>query len=137
MIRLLAFALLLSSSLAVAQRKVAPKNPYNRLICVVPMVGSGKADDPRRPKYAPWPPTQPGIAPVRNAILAFSHQVSDDGTSALVEFIALDQSAFSAILSDKAIKAFHKGTDKKDDIEKELRKYKKDFDLDRFGLVMP
>jgi hypothetical protein len=64
-------------------------------------------------------------------------QLSDDGKSALVEFVARDMSAFTAILGDKSIKVFVKGKDKKGDIEAELKKYKKDFDLNRFGLVMP
>jgi hypothetical protein len=118
-----------------SQRKVDPKYTYQRVICVVPMVGAGTAADPKRPQYAPPPPTT-GNQPT-SAIIGYSQQVSDDGKFALVEFVARDQSAFQAIRNDKTIKVFVKGKDKKEDIEAELKKYKKDFDFKQFGLVMP
>ena len=40
-------------------------------------------------------------------------------------------------MNDKQIKVFIKGKDKKDDIERELKKFKKNFDLGNFGVVMP
>jgi hypothetical protein len=73
----------------------------------------------------------------RSAIIAYSQQISDDGRFALVEYVARDRSAFATILADKSITVFVKGTSKKDDIERELRKYKKDFDLEKFGLPLP
>lgn len=126
---------LLICSFGWAQRKVDPKNTYLRLICVVPMAGSGAAADPKRPMYAPLPLAS-SQAP-KPAIIGYTHQVSDDGRFALVEFVARDRSAFAAILADKSIKVFVKGDQPKGDIEKELKKYKKDFDLDKFGLAMP
>jgi hypothetical protein len=129
--------LLLLVVLGSGQRKIDPKNTYVRIICVVPMVGKGTPDDPKRPQYAPWPPPSSALARSRSTILAFSQQISDDGKSALLELVAQDRSAFQTVLNDKQIKVFVKGTDKKDDIEKELKKYKKDFNLDRFGVVMP
>ena len=80
----------------------------------------------------------PGCATRRGSwLIAFSHLVSDDGKYALVEFVARDRAVFQAVFNDKSIKFFEKGKDKKDDIEKELKKYKKDFDLEKFGMVMP
>jgi hypothetical protein len=127
--------LLLIASLLIAQRRVDPKNTYVRLICVVPHTGAGTADDPKRPLYAPAPDTAANHA--LPAIIGYVHQLSDDGKYALVEYVARDMSAFQPILNDKTIKVFVKGRDKKSDIEAELKKYKKDFDLDKFGLVMP
>jgi hypothetical protein len=98
------------------------------------MVGKGTPADPKRPQYAPWPPT---VSPSRIAIIAYSHQISDDGKYALVEFVARDRSAFQAIFNDKSVTVFEKGKDKKPDIEKGLKKYKKDFDLSKFGMVLP
>ena len=69
--------------------------------------------------------------------MAYSHQLSDDGRFALVEFVARDRSAFQAILNDKTVTVFEKGRSKKADIEKALKLFKKDFDLDQFGTVMP
>jgi hypothetical protein len=127
--------LLLLASAVYSQRRVDPKNTYVRIICVAPMVGSGTAADPKRPQYAPMPRTGPNQpAP---AIIGYMQQASDDGKHALVEYVAKDWSAFSSILKDKGIKAFIKGKDKKSDIEAELKKHKKDFNWNTFGLVMP
>jgi hypothetical protein len=127
-------ALLVCVGLLSAQDRVDPRNTYNRIIAVVPMVGKGIPSDPRRPQYAPWPPNP---NPSRTAIMGFSHQVSDDGRFALVEFVARDRSAFQPILNDKTVTVYEKGKDKKDDIEKALKKFKKDFDLSKFGMVHP
>ncbi len=63
---------------------------------------------------------------------------SDDGLFALVEFVAADASAFRGILADSGtlagVKAFVKGKDKKEDVEAEFKKYKKDFKIENFGV---
>lgn len=128
----------LLSPLCWPQYRVDPRRTYQRLICVVPVTGNGTAADPKRPAYAPIKPAAlaaPGAKPA--GIIGYTQQISDDGKFALVEYVAQDRSAFAAILADKSIKVFIKGDARKDDIEKELKKYKKDFDLDKFGLAMP
>jgi hypothetical protein len=132
--RLLLIFLIFLPGLA-AQHRVDPRNAYERIICTVPMVGSGTAADPRRPQYAPWPPTGAGRS--RTGILAFHHQVSDDGHTALVEFVARDRSAFKAILAETnpMVKVFVKGKDKREDIEAVFQKHKKNFSLERFSQV--
>ena len=127
---LLAAALMLATMASAEHQRVDSRNTYSRIICVVPMVGAGTPTDPRRPQYAPWPPAPHGS---RTEIIGFSHQVSDDGRFALVEFVARDRAGFQAILNDKTVRVFEKGKDKKDDLELELKKYKKDFDLNAFG----
>jgi len=79
---------------------------YERVLAVVPMVGSGTLADPIRPAYAPLPTTSaitnpvltaastPGVTPLRQGIIAFSYVMSDDGKLALVEFVAVDRGAF-------------------------------------------
>ena len=126
--------LLVLTALLCAQHRVDPRNTYNRAICIVPIVGKGTPDDPKRPQYAPWPPNPPQS---RTGIIAYSLLASDDRAFALVEFVSADRSAFQAILADKQLKVFEKGKDKKDDIEKELKKYRKDFDLSLLGTVLP
>jgi hypothetical protein len=122
------------TGLCLAQRKVDPKNTYQRVIAVVPVVGTGTPADPRRPQYAPWPPASAGS---RTAIVGYSHQISDDGRFALVEFVAFQRAAFQAMFNDKTIVVFEKGKDSKATIEAALKRYRKDFDLDKFGTVMP
>lgn len=134
-----------------AQRRVDSKNTYERIICVVPMTGSGTYADPMRPLYAPT-----SISKTGDGIIAFSHVVSDDGKYAIVEFVARNRAAFQTILADKKITVIEKrypapgvangnasanaeanAANRKADIELNLKKYRKDFDLNRFGTVLP
>ena len=115
-----------------AQRRVDPKNSYVRVIGVVSMAGKGTADDPRRPQYASWPPSQDP-----NGIIGFFFQPSDDGQYAVVEFVGRTRAAFQALFNDKSIKLFEEGKQTKTSIEAAIRPYRKDFDLTKFGMVMP
>ena len=124
--------LLVLGSVVCAQQRVDQQNLYQRIICVVPMVGNGTPADPKRPQYAPWPPSHS-----RSGIIAFSQVTSDDGRYALVEFVARDRAAFQAIFNDKSIKVFEKGKDSIADAVTELKKYKEDFDISKFGTVAP
>jgi hypothetical protein len=125
-------ALVLLSSIALAQRAVDPKFTYHRVICVVPLVGSGTAEDPKRPKYAPLPDAQ-----VPNDIIGFTYLPTDDGASAVVEFVARTRAGLQFLFDDQSIKPFELGRVAKDDIESAIRQQRKDFDLNKFGLVMP
>jgi hypothetical protein len=57
---------------------------------------------------------------------------------AIVHLVASNHSAFDAILSDKRpeIRVFEIGRHSKDTIEKELKKFKKDFSLDNFQVTV-
>jgi hypothetical protein len=114
-----------------------PAGIYERIICVVPMIGSGTYHDPRRPQFAPAESSvalagnTPGFAEAP-AIVAFHSVPSDDGLFAIVEFVARDRAAFKPILAanPSAVKVFERGKASKDDLLKELRKFKKDFTLE-------
>jgi hypothetical protein len=121
------------------QPPVNPRQMYERIMVVVPLVGTGTLDDPKRPMYAPAPSSAvpAGTAastPARTGIIAFTHVLSDDGKVALCEFVARDRSAFNAILADPTAKSFAKGVHSRADAEAEFKKYKKDFDIDKFGV---
>ena len=126
---------------ALGQRSVEPRNLYERLYCVVPMTGTGTWADPKRPLYAPSPAQMNPAS--RTGIIGFTHVLSDDGQFALVEFVARDAKAFDHILADinaninTNVKAFRKGQDKREDIEAEFRKHKKDFSFEHFGVRVP
>jgi hypothetical protein len=45
-----------------------------------------------------------------------------------------DRTGFQAILATPGITAFIKGVHKRADIETEFKKFKKDFDADKFGV---
>ena len=115
-----------------AQRRVDPRNTYNRILCVVPLVGQGTPADPKRPEYAPWPSSQNP-----DGIIAFYFRPTDDGKRAVVEFVARNRAAFQTILNDKTVIVFEKGRVAKTVVEAALKQHLKDFDLDTFGMVMP
>jgi hypothetical protein len=122
---------LLTSTFLSAEPKVDLRSNYERIMVVVPMTGTGSWTDPKRPLFAPATLPPPGT---RTGILAYSFQSSDDGQLALVEFVARDKSAFRTLLADpRIVKSFQKGKHTRNEIEKEFKKHKKDFDFDRFG----
>jgi hypothetical protein len=141
MIRKLSPAVLLLSFVCIqlrAQPRVDARNTYERLMAVVPvMIGAGSADDPKRPMYAPTPAQVQTSMTTRQGILAFTHVMSDDGTLALVEYVARDRSAFQAILADPTVKSFLKGRDKREDMEAEFLLHKANFNFAMFGVRMP
>src|SRR5258708_6257012 len=124
---------------ALGQQRVDPRHMYERIMTIVPMTGTGSADNPIRPKYTPLPSAfrAAAVARTHTGILGFTFVLSDDGQHALVEFVAKDRAAFQQILADTTVKSFLKGRDKRVDIEAEFKKYKKDFDFTHFGVRMP
>ena len=121
------FPLLLCAIFAPAQNQVDSRNLHERIIAVVPLTGAGTYADPRRPIFAP------AASETRNgaSIIEYQWTPSDDGKYAVVEFVARDRKALAAIVKDsRTLKAFEKGKDKKDDIERELKIYRKDFTLE-------
>ena len=148
------------SGILLAQKGADPTQRYFRLICLVHLTGSGQKGDPVAPEYVVQgvaaaqagiqahavggPPETPGqpaaTTPAmssRPGILAWSMQMTDDKHMAILHLVAADRHAFDAILNDKRseIRVFEIGKDKKDDIEAEMKKYKKDFDLESFRVV--
>ncbi|MFN8006847.1 MAG: hypothetical protein U0V70_07465 [Terriglobia bacterium] len=101
---------------AFAQQPVEPKKMYERLFCIVPLIGSGTFEDPRRPAYLPDYVVDPGSQAMTSQnlqsvldqaalqqesphlILSFHYVESDDGRFALMEIQATDREAFAPIL---------------------------------------
>src|SRR6266567_2634124 len=122
---------------ALGQQRLDSRLLYDRLMCVVPLnAGRGTFDDPKRPLHAPTPSALAAAAKSRTGILGYSYAMSDDGLLALIEFVGRDRSAFQQILADSTIKCFLKGRDKREDLEAEFKKHKKDFDFTKFGTRM-
>jgi hypothetical protein len=124
------------ADLGLAQRRVDPFNMYERVLAIVPLTGSGTLADPKRPMYAP-PPNQ--ISPTARAgvILGYTHVLSDDGKFALVEYVARDKSAFSAILADTSIQVWLKGRDSRAAAITAFQQHKANFDFSNFGVRLP
>ena len=97
------------------------------MVVVTAMTGQGSWGDPRRPAL----PAAEG--------LNYRWVVSDDGQWAIVELeLARVTAEGLRVLDDAvagrgaAVKVFERGRGKKEDVEKEIRKYRKDFDLEEF-----
>ena len=114
------------------QPQVAVENRDERVVAVVPMIGAGTAADPKRPMFVPWGPNAHKDL-LESGILSFSFQLSDDGRSAIVEFVARDRKALAPILNANRadVKAFVRGQDSRQTIDTELRRHKRDIDLDQ------
>jgi hypothetical protein len=139
------------------------RNTHERVVAIVPMIGKGTEDDPRRPMFAPLaaemaPPeddtaavaaksTAPGkpgqAAKSTGRIIAYTCKPSDDGRFALVEFVATDRAALDEILKETHadVKVFRLGEQSRKSALAELRKFRKDFDLNldssKFGAIVP
>lgn len=112
---------------------------YERIVCVVPMVGAGTVQDPKRPLFTR--PSDLGIADVTNQgspekrkhsdIAAFQSVSTDDGQAAIVVFVAHRYSAFKPILSSsRVIRSFERKNISERELTAQLRKYKHDFSIE-------
>ncbi len=118
-----------------AQQRVDASNLYQRLICVVPIVGTGTYDDPKRPLFAPVSPDPLS----KDGILAYSWQPTDDGNLAIVQFVAKDRKAFASILAAGRadVRTFVRGEAKRGVLEVELKRLKRSFDMEQLTVVVP
>lgn len=122
-------------SAANAQQRVDGANLHRRLLCVVPIVGAGTYEDPKRPMFAPAvldPKSKTGI-------IAYAWQPTDDGSRAIVQFVARDRSAFQQMLTAGRadVQAFERGKASKGELERELKRVKGNFDLSQIEVVVP
>jgi hypothetical protein len=119
---------LLVCAAALRSHGVDLRHLHERMLAVVPLTGTGTYADPKRPLFAPSSTREGG----ESGILSYEWAPSDDGQYAIVEFVAKDRSALTKIASDaRVLKAFEKGKVKKDDVEKELKRYRKDFKFEK------
>jgi hypothetical protein len=130
------FGLLLTSftiNLFGQQHAVDPANRYYRVICLVHLTGSGKADDPIRPEYVP----KASDAPSRDGIIAWSSQLTDDGKMAIVHLVAVNHYALDALLADKRpeIRVFEIGKHEPAAIALALKAVKANFSLESLRVV--
>lgn len=118
------------------QHRVSSRQMYERLLAVVPIVGQGTLEDPKRPMFAPSPKAINPAA--KTGIIAYTYVLSDDGKYALCEFVARDRATLNGLLngpgaSSAFVSSFIKGQHTQDEIVANFKKYKKDFNIDKFG----
>ena len=118
-------------SISVAQQPVSATNSYHRVMAIVPLTGSGTHDDPVRPMFAPTPST---AAPNRSGIIAWQHQISDDGTLAIVEYVAPSRAAFAALFAstDPRVQVFEVGLSTQAAMQAAFQQVKASFSFTNF-----
>jgi hypothetical protein len=121
---LIAFSLL-ANLLSAQFRPVDPRQTYERIIAIVPMVGTGQPNDPKRPLFSDTP-----------KLIGYQAELSDDGQFALVEFVARSRADLASIspLRDARAQVFRKSDARREDIIREFQKLKRKFNLDTFGM---
>ena len=102
-LRVLAGVCLLAR-LSYASSHADPTSTYQRIICVVPMVGAGTLEDPKRPLFAPVSGLSENAGESSKgfietaSIVAYQSVITDDGDQAIVELVACDRAAFRPLL---------------------------------------
>ncbi len=111
-----------------------PRILGRKVIAVVPLIGKGTPDDPRRPKFVTGPNEKS-----QGEVLDYQFIMSDDGKWAITVFSTSRPSVAALKLLDEIESsqedggaAFDTGKAKKADVESEIKKKKADFDLDDF-----
>jgi hypothetical protein len=135
--------LLASVAAAAAQHRVEAGSMYERVYAIVPMVGTGTWEDPKRPMFAPVPHRiTPGS---RTGIIAFNQVQSDDGKFALIEIVTANKSELSAITSPikaqlsavSGLQLFERSSTSASSVQNAFKLLKKDFDITKFRVVVP
>jgi hypothetical protein len=135
--------LLVAVGSAFAQHRVDPSRMYARVYAIVPMIGSGTWEDPRRPMFAPIPHHMtPGS---RTGIIAFNQVESDDGKFALIEIVAANRLELAkitapvsaAFTSVPGLQMFDRSTVPDASVQSAFQALKKNFDITHFRTVVP
>lgn len=123
------FLFILTSTPGFSQAGFGPGRAGEVAIAIVPMVGSGTYEDPRRPL----------IIPVQRLSgeesLDFRYVQSDDGRYAIVVLRAPSRALLDRALTSRGqpIKVFVRGKDSRAEVETEIRRYRRSFRLDDLG----
>ena len=132
-----------SATPQMAVRHVDASQMYQRVYAIVPIIGTGTWDDPKRPMFTPTPQSMtPGN---RSGIIAFNQVTSDDGNFALVEVVTATKTdlatalaPISAALSQVAgVQLFQQGSSSPAQVQTAFQALKKNFDITKFHVVVP
>ena len=110
------------------------------------MIGKGTNDDPLRPMFVPAGGVQalnqpsimersrPGFVKPRSGIISFTAVPTDDGKSAIVEFVSMDRAGLREILESKAagVQVFERGRQPQQAIDAAFKGRRRDFDFSKF-----
>jgi hypothetical protein len=135
--------LLVAVGSSFAQHRVDPGKMYARIYAIVPMIGSGTWDDPRRPMFAPR--SQDMTPGSRAGIIAFNQVESDDGKFALIEIVTADRGQLaqitgpinSQLAATPGLQLFDRSVTSADTVQTAFQARKKNFDITKFRVVVP
>jgi hypothetical protein len=135
--------LLVAVGSAFAQHRVDPSSMYSRVYAIVPMIGSGTWEDPKRPMFAPIP--QQISAASRTGIIAYNMVESDDGNFALIEIVATSRPQLATITAQittqlsavQGFQLFDRSTTSAATVQSAFQTLKKNFDITTFRVVVP
>ena len=140
--RLLAFLLMAAGTLCAQGPGIMPVfSSYQRVFAIVPMIGKGTYADPIRPMFVPAGGFEQNRVTaadrgrkVRSGILSYAYQLTDDGKSAIVEFVSIDKAGLRGIIESKVagVTVFERDKAQKSEVESAFRGKKKDFDFSKF-----
>jgi hypothetical protein len=125
------------------QPRVDPGSLYSRIYVIVPMIGSGTWNDPKRPMFAPVPQQMtPGN---RTGIIAFNHVESDNGNFALIEIVMATRSQLVQLIGQvntqlagvTGFQLFDRSTTSLATVQTAFQALKKNFDITKFRVVVP
>ena len=109
---------------------------FQRVIAVVPMIGSGTYDDPKRPMFCPSPREMAAATAggKRPWLLSYRFELGDDGQTAIVEFTAPDRASLNVVLqsTDARVTIYEPNKISLDNLKQALQKLEATFDLERF-----
>ena len=126
-------SLLLAPKVWPQQHHVDETNSYHRVIAIVPLIGSGSHGDPKRPMFAP---TAAAMGRGRSGILGYYHELTDDGKSAVVMFVAVDRASLRPILTSHVpgVTVFDRNVQSQPEVEQALKAVLANFDWKRFAM---
>lgn len=128
----LSVLLCLSLPFFAGQRRNAPE----RVIAIVPIIGSGTVADPHRPLFFPTPNefAQPPDPDHRPAIVSYRFELGDDGKTAIAEYTGFDRASLRKALKsdDPNFRILDHDKLSAAEMNAELKKVKKSFDLQKF-----
>jgi|WetSurMetagenome_2_1015567.scaffolds.fasta_scaffold564460_1 hypothetical protein len=132
LIRVFMSALLLACGLQGQSRGPLPMQGET-LIAVVPMVGAGTFEDPKRPMFS-------RALAQANPSVSFRYVLSDDGQSAIVLFSAPFREHLADILQSRAggVRVFERGALARSALEAQLGLVRRGFRLEQLlGVAVP
>ena len=118
-------------------RPVDPLNTHQRVVAIVPMVGEGTKESPKKPLLVDLP-----------GIIAWKAELSDDRRFALVELVSKDRKILEGAFLNPAfaqaraqapgqMKFEHKEQGRGQSVLDEFARLKRGFRAERFGVAVP